>query len=157
MSVLLKDVVLNASAEILPCFFNRGDLFVINPLVLIAKRVLCLRKMENFMRRIMNVFETAQAVTKPRWCYVIGFSIPSLELADLIFDMGNQRVWSARKTDGSNVMRHGWMVGMFVREWKGAPENADHFCYFNLNFMGLLVDWRELQRIALSPGIILYF
>ena len=34
MSVLLNDVVLNASAEILPCFFNRCDLFVINPLML---------------------------------------------------------------------------------------------------------------------------
>ncbi len=69
----------------------------------------------------MDVFETAQAVAQPSRSSGVRVGSPGLELADPILELGDQGVRSARKTDGPDVVRNGWLgrrwtVGIFVRE-----------------------------------------
>lgn len=65
---------------------------------------------------------------------------PGGEVVDLIFDLGNQRVRSARKTDGPDVVGYGWFLGrtirIFVWETKRAPENANHIGLVSSSFQG---------------------
>lgn len=52
-----------------------------------------------------------------------------MEIGDLVLELENQRVRSAGKTDGTDVMGEGGLNRSLVRKRDGSPENADHgFC-----------------------------
>lgn len=49
-----------------------------------------------------------------------------MEIGDLVLELENQRVRSAGKTDGTDVMGEGGLNQSLVRKRDGSPENADH-------------------------------
>lgn len=51
-----------------------------------------------------------------------------MEIGDLVLELENQRVRSAGKTDGTDVMGEGRLNRSLVRKRDGSPENADHGC-----------------------------
>lgn len=110
-----------------------------------------MRKLEDILEGVVQFCQTVQTVAEISGCLLVEFGSrsPGDELVDVVFDLGNQRVRSAGKTDGPDVVGYAWTARIFSQR---ATENADHVWreYGELNYWVL---WPINRCVIHTVGI----